>query len=83
MHYPGIAPERVRLTQLLYWLANKPDERARYLADPAGYCATAGITAPEQEALAEMNQSKLLKLGIHPLVSFLAHLQVERERKPH
>ena len=83
LHYPGIAPERVRLTQLLYWLANKPEERARYLADPRAYCAEAGITPPEQEALAEMNQSKLLKLGIHPLVSFLAHLQVERERKPH
>ena len=83
LHYPGIAPERVRLTQLLYWLANNADERARYLADPKAYCASAGITPPEQEALAAMDQSKLLKLGIHPLVSFLAHLQVEREKKPH
>lgn len=82
LHYPGIHPERVRLTQLLYWLANNPDERARYLSDPVAYCAAAGITPAEQEALAAMDQPKLLKLGIHPLVSFLAHLQVERERKP-
>jgi 2,3-dihydroxyphenylpropionate 1,2-dioxygenase len=50
----------------------------RFLADPAAYAAGAGLTPDEQAALATLDQPALLALGIHPLVPFLARLQLER-----
>ncbi len=82
LHYPPIHPERVRLTQLLYQLANDDAERRRYLDDPAGFAAAAGLAPAEQRALAALDQAQLLELGIHPLVFFLAQLHIERERMP-
>jgi 2,3-dihydroxyphenylpropionate 1,2-dioxygenase len=81
LHYPPIHPKRVPLTQLLHKLSMDQAERARYHKDPAAYAAAAGLQADEQKALAELDQSQFVKLGIHPLVSFLAHLQIDRERK--
>jgi 2,3-dihydroxyphenylpropionate 1,2-dioxygenase len=82
LHYPGIAADRVRLTQALHRLANDAEERRRYLADIPAYVAASGLSPAEQDALARLDQAKLLALGIHPLVFFLAHLQIERDRKP-
>lgn len=80
LHYPPIHSERVALTQVLYTLANEEGERRRYVADPAAYAAGSGLDAAEQQALAALDQTKLLALGIHPLVFFLANLQIERQR---
>ncbi len=77
-HYPHIWPERVALTDALHRLANEPDARLQFLADAGAYAAGAGLTEPEQAALRTLDQSALLKLGIHPLVPFLARLQLER-----
>ena len=80
LHYPPIHSERVALTQTLYTLANEEGERRRYVTDPAAYAAGSGLDAAEQQALAALDQTKLLALGIHPLVFFLANLQIERQR---
>ena len=77
-HYPHIAPERVALTEALHQLANDDAARRRFLADPAGYAAAAGLTEAERTALATLDQRALLGLGVHPLVPFLARLQLER-----
>jgi 2,3-dihydroxyphenylpropionate 1,2-dioxygenase len=82
LHYPPIHPERVRLTQVLHRLANDEAERRRYLGDPAAYAAAAtGLAADERAALAALDQARMLALGIHPLVFFLAHMQVDHARK--
>jgi 2,3-dihydroxyphenylpropionate 1,2-dioxygenase len=81
LHYPGIHPERVKLTQTLHSLANDPQDRARYLSDPAAYAAASGLTAAEKSALASLDQTELLDLGIHPLVLFLARFQIDHARK--
>lgn len=78
-HYPPIAPQRVRLTQVLHGLANDERERAKYLQDRAGYGKAAGLTEAEEQALASLDQAQLLSLGIHPLALFLARLQVDRD----
>jgi 2,3-dihydroxyphenylpropionate 1,2-dioxygenase len=83
MHYPAIHAERLKMTEAMYRLANDEGERAKYLKDPAGYCKAAGLDAAEQAALAKLDQQKILDLGIHPLVFFLAHLQIERQRGKH
>jgi 2,3-dihydroxyphenylpropionate 1,2-dioxygenase len=77
-HYPAIAPERVQLTAALHALANDDDARRRFLADARGYAAAAGVGAAEASALATLDQRALLALGVHPLVPFLARLQLER-----
>jgi 2,3-dihydroxyphenylpropionate 1,2-dioxygenase len=77
-HYPAISPERVGLTEALHRLANDADARRAFLDDPAAYAAATGLSAPEQAALAALDQSAFLKLGVHPLVPFLARLQLER-----
>ena len=77
-HYPHIRPDRVALTDALHRLANDPEARQRFLGDPAAFAASADLTAPEQTALATLDQRALLALGVHPLVPFLARLQLER-----
>lgn len=80
LHYPAIHAERLRLTQALYTLANDEAERTRYLMDTSAYAAAAGLKPEEQKALASLDQGQILALGIHPLVFFLANLQIERQR---
>ena len=81
LHYPPIHPERVKLTALLYRLANNAAERARFLANPVAYAAATDLVPAERDALARLDQAKMLALGIHPLVFFLAQMQLEQERK--
>jgi 2,3-dihydroxyphenylpropionate 1,2-dioxygenase len=78
LHYPTVRPERVALTAALHQLANDPAARARYRADPAGFAAAAGVTAEETAALTRLDQHAMVALGVHPLVPFLAKLQLDR-----
>ena len=81
LHYPPIHAERVKLTQTLYRLANDAAERRRFLGDPRSYAAAAGLAPDEEAALGALDQSRMLALGIHPLVFFLANMQLEHARK--
>lgn len=82
LHYPPIHAARLKLTETLYKLANDEAERTRYLKDTAAYAAAAGLDAAEQSALRKLDQAEILALGIHPLVFFLADLQIARMRGP-
>jgi len=77
-HYPHIHAERVALTAALHRLANDAETRRRFLADPAGHAAGLDLSAEERAALVALDQPALLRLGVHPLVPFLARLQLER-----
>jgi 2,3-dihydroxyphenylpropionate 1,2-dioxygenase len=79
-HYPTVHPERVALTQALHALAHDKAERERYLADPAGFAAQRGLDGAEAEALASLDADAMAELGVHPLVPFLAKLQIDHER---
>jgi 2,3-dihydroxyphenylpropionate 1,2-dioxygenase len=80
LHYPPIHAERLPLTTALYRLANDGDERTRFLRDPAGYAKSASLAPDEERALAALDQTGMLALGIHPLVFFLARMQIEHQR---
>jgi len=67
----------VRLTRL-YWLANNPDERRAYLADPSPI-ARRPASPKRQDALAAMDQSKCDSASIRWPVPRPS--PVERERK--
>ena len=81
LHYPSIAPGLAKLTAALHSIANDPQARARYLADPAAFASAAGIHGKQTEALVAMDVKALAAMGVHPLVPFLANLHVERARK--
>jgi 2,3-dihydroxyphenylpropionate 1,2-dioxygenase len=80
-HYPAVRPERVSLTAALHRLANDVGARRDFLGDPQGFVAAAGVGPDEHAALAALDQPALVALGVHPLVSFLARLQLDRDRQ--
>ena len=79
-HYPAVHPERVNLTRILHLLANDSDERKRYLSDPKTYATKAGLRGAEAKALVNLDMEDMNTLGVHPLVPFLARMQIDGER---
>ena len=79
-HYPSIKPELVALTAALHALAHDEAARAAYIADPAAYAARYELAPAERAALIALDVPAMVKMGAHPLVPFLANLQIERRR---
>jgi 2,3-dihydroxyphenylpropionate 1,2-dioxygenase len=82
-HYPAIKPELVALTSALHALAHDADLRAQYLADAAAFADRFGLPADQREALIKLDMPSIVKMGAHPLVPFLAQLQIQRLRPQH
>jgi 2,3-dihydroxyphenylpropionate 1,2-dioxygenase len=79
-HYPSIKPELVELTSALHGLAHDPDKRARYVADAPAYADEYKLPPDQREALIRLDTAAIVKMGAHPLVPFLAQLQIDRLR---
>jgi 2,3-dihydroxyphenylpropionate 1,2-dioxygenase len=79
-HYPAIKPELVELTVALHGLAHDEASRATFLVDAAGYADRFRLTAEQRAALIALDTSTIVAMGTHPLVPFLANMQVERQR---
>jgi 2,3-dihydroxyphenylpropionate 1,2-dioxygenase len=79
-HYPSIRPELVELTTALHGLAHDPDQRAQYLADAAAYADRFKLSPEQRQALIALDMPAIVAMGAHPLVPFLANLQVQRLR---
>jgi 2,3-dihydroxyphenylpropionate 1,2-dioxygenase len=80
-HYPSIKPELVELTVALHGLAHDEASRDTFLADSAGYADRFRLTAEQREALITLEIHSIVAMGAHPLVPFLANMQVERQRR--
>ncbi len=80
-HYPSIKPELVELTVALQELAHNETSRAAFLADAAAYADRFRLTAPQRAALMALDTAAMVTIGVHPLVPFLANMQVERQRR--
>lgn len=78
LHYPSIRPELVGLIDALHGITHDPDSRAAYLADRAAYADRFELTAAQRAALIALDHAAIVALGTHPLLPFLARLQVER-----
>jgi 2,3-dihydroxyphenylpropionate 1,2-dioxygenase len=79
-HYPSIKPELVELTSALHGLAHDPAARATYIADPAAYCDRYKLAPAQRTALVALDVPAMVAMGAHPLVPFLANMQVQRQR---
>ena len=81
-HYPSIKPELVHITAALHALAHDAAARALYLADPDRYADRYELPPAQRAALVALDHKRMVAMGVHPLVPFLANLQVQRQRAP-
>jgi 2,3-dihydroxyphenylpropionate 1,2-dioxygenase len=69
------------LTVALHGLAHDEAGRTAFLADAAGYADRFRLTAEQRAALMALDTHAIVAMGAHPLVPFLANMQVERQRR--
>ena len=79
-HYPSIKPELVALTSALHGLAHDAQRRAQYVADAPAYADQFALSPDQREALIKLDLPAMVKMGAHPLVPFLAQMQIQRLR---
>ena len=79
-HYPSIKPELVGLTAALHGLAHDHAARAAYIADAGAYADRFTLAPAQREALVGLDVPAMVAMGTHPLVPFLANMQVQRQR---
>jgi 2,3-dihydroxyphenylpropionate 1,2-dioxygenase len=79
-HYPSIRPELVELTAALHGLAHDEAERAKFVANAEGYADRFDLPPEQRAALIALDLPAMVKMGAHPLVPFLAQLQMQRLR---
>jgi 2,3-dihydroxyphenylpropionate 1,2-dioxygenase len=77
LHYPSIKPELVGLIEALHGLAHDTDRRASYLADRVAYAERFALTE-QHAALVALDHNAIVAMGTHPLLPFLARMQVDR-----
>jgi 2,3-dihydroxyphenylpropionate 1,2-dioxygenase len=81
-HYPSIKPELVELTSALHGLAHDEDKRTQYMADAPAYADQFRLSPDQRDALIKLDMPAIVKMGTHPLVPFLAQMQIQRLRSP-
>jgi 2,3-dihydroxyphenylpropionate 1,2-dioxygenase len=78
LHYPSIKPELVGLIDALHGIAHEAGRRTEYLADRAAYADRFQLTASQREALVALDHKAIVAMGTHPLLPFLARMQIDR-----
>jgi len=79
-HYPSIKPELVELTTALHGLAHDGSKRTQYVANATTYADQFKLSPEQRQALIALDTSAIVAMGTHPLVPFLANMQVQRLR---
>jgi 2,3-dihydroxyphenylpropionate 1,2-dioxygenase len=79
-HYPSIKPELVELTSALHGLAHDAAMRSEYIADAAAFADKFKLPPDQREALIKLDLPTIVNMGAHPLVPFLAQLQMRHSR---
>src|SRR5438445_7119828 len=80
LHYPSVRPELVGLTSALHALAHDGAARADYIADARSFAVRFALSPQQSDALIVLDVPAFVAMGTHPLVAFLANMQVERDR---
>ena len=81
VHYPSIKPELVELTTALHGLAHNADDRKRFITDAGAYAAQFKLSDDQRDALVKLDVPLMVKMGAHPLVPFLANMQITQLRR--
>ena len=80
-HYPSLKPELVQLVSALHGLAHDQANRTAYLENAAGYADRFQLPDGQRAALINLDVPAIVEMGTHPLVPFLANMQIQRLRK--
>jgi 2,3-dihydroxyphenylpropionate 1,2-dioxygenase len=80
-HYPAIKPELVELTSALHGLAHEQAARDQFVADAAAYAGGFKLSSEQNQALIALDLEKMVAMGAHPLLPFLARMQIQRMRR--
>ncbi|WP_431284335.1 hypothetical protein ACQW02_05865 [Humitalea sp. 24SJ18S-53] len=80
-HYPATKPELVELVTALHALAHEAPAREAYVSDPAAYASRFKLTPEQGAALVALDLPAMVAMGTHPLVPFLANMQLQQLRK--
>ena len=59
---------------------NEAEQRKQYVSDAAAYADKFRLSPDQREALINMDMPAIVKMGAHPLVPFLAQMQIQRLR---
>jgi 2,3-dihydroxyphenylpropionate 1,2-dioxygenase len=79
-HYPATKPELVPLVAALHALAHEADARNAWLADAGAFADRFTLTPDQRAALIKLDVRELVAMGAHPLVPFLAGMQIDSLR---
>lgn len=81
LHYPMPDPALLQLYEALYALRSDAEAADTFLADPATFADRYTLADGERAALVALDETALRGLGVHPLLGFLARLQVDIARR--
>ena len=70
----------MELTSALHDLAHDAGMRAQYVADAGAFADRFKLPPDQREALIKLDMNSIVKMGAHPLVPFLAQMQIQRLR---
>jgi len=70
------------LNRCLFLLKSDPAFRARYLADQDAAMEELGLDRAARAALRAGERDRLIALGAHPYLVFMADLRLNMDRKP-
>lgn len=70
------------LNRFLFALKSDTATRDRYVADPEAAMGEAGLDAGMRAALTAADRDRLIALGAHPYLVFMADLRLKMERAP-
>lgn len=81
-HYSFPPASAFPLNRCLFLLKSDPAFRARYLADQEAAMEELALDAPSRAALRAGERDRLIALGAHPYLVFMADLRLGMDRKP-
>jgi hypothetical protein len=81
-HYFFPPASAYALNRCLFRLKSDGPFRARYVAEPEAAMTEAGLGPEAREALRALDRDRLVALGAHPYLVFMAGLRLRMDREP-
>ncbi|MBI4608576.1 MAG: hypothetical protein HY726_06195 [Candidatus Rokubacteria bacterium] len=82
IHYAFPPARAYRLNKCLFALKSDDGFRDRFREDPEGGMAELGLSDDERAALAVQDRDRLIALGAHPYLVFMAQFRLRIEADP-
>jgi hypothetical protein len=81
-HYFFPPADAYALNRCLFRLKSEPAYRRRFVAEPDAALSEAALDATRRAALTAFDRDRLVSLGAHPYLVFMAELRLKMERAP-